>query len=211
MFNAAKSFQGFKDAGVQFMYLWWTGYAPENYEWWTQAFNLTDQASGFPDDCIGFCTAFWQGTPWEPSRTTYDQHYQYSAIEFLANAADGMVLAPGTRTGTNNSNYFGLMQFVPGGGAFTSTPVAGFLCDIGPTTVLDYLLVNKNTFTTNIDQGGHLPKSVSFYDALLYCNNLSKRDGLDTVYSYGTTAISGVNPSSGRRRIPLLPIPSPQS
>jgi uncharacterized repeat protein (TIGR02543 family) len=64
--------------------------------------------------------------------------------------------------------------------------VSGFYMDSTEVTQEDYFaLMGENPSSLKGEQ--HLPvESETWYDAVLYCNNRSKRDGLDTVYSYSS-------------------------
>ena len=69
-----------------------------------------------------------------------------------------------------------------------------FYCDSTKVTQADYLAlmnVNPSVYKTSMLNP---VDNVTWYDALLYCNARSKRDGWDTVYSY--TSVTGV-PGNG--------------
>jgi formylglycine-generating enzyme required for sulfatase activity len=69
-----------------------------------------------------------------------------------------------------------------------------FYCDTTKVTQADYqtlMNVNPSTYKTSTLNP---VENVTWYDALLYCNARSKRDGWDTVYSY--TSVTGT-PGNG--------------
>ncbi len=71
-----------------------------------------------------------------------------------------------------------------------SVSVSSFFMDTTEVTQGDYqtlMGVNPSNFTGNTNRP---VENVTWFDAVLYCNGRSKRDGKDTVYSF--TSISGV-------------------
>jgi formylglycine-generating enzyme len=62
--------------------------------------------------------------------------------------------------------------------------VSSFFLDSVPVTQADYMNV-MHTSNPSISIGMSMPvNNINWYDAVLYCNNRSKRDKLDTVYTY---------------------------
>lgn len=72
-----------------------------------------------------------------------------------------------------------------------------FYVDTTLITQDDYsTIMNNNPSSHKIAGNLRLPvERVSWYDAVLYCNARSKRDGLDTVYSYTSVTNSGTSVS----------------
>jgi len=72
-----------------------------------------------------------------------------------------------------------------------------FYVDTTMITQDDYNTIMKNNPSSHKIAGNlRLPvERVSWYDAVLYCNARSKRDGLDTVYSYTSVTMSGTSAS----------------
>jgi formylglycine-generating enzyme required for sulfatase activity len=96
------------------------------------------------------------------------------------------------------------MKFISGGTFFMgqtgievpiqTVTVSAFYMDTTEVTQSDYLAlmgVNPSSFST-VTKGP--VENMTWFDAVLYCNKRSKRDGKDTVYSY--TAVSGT-PGNG--------------
>jgi formylglycine-generating enzyme required for sulfatase activity len=59
-----------------------------------------------------------------------------------------------------------------------------FFIDTTEVTIADYYSLIKTTDSISIDDQNKPVTGVSWYDAILYCNARSKRDGYDTVYVY---------------------------
>lgn len=72
----------------------------------------------------------------------------------------------------------------------TARFAADFFMDETEVTQAKYeSLMGRNPAVEGFGRGGDLPVyNVSWYDAVLYCNARSKRDGLDTVYAYASVA-----------------------
>lgn len=73
-----------------------------------------------------------------------------------------------------------------------SVTISSFYMDITEVTQADYfalMKVNPSYFTSDSERP---VEGVTWFDAVLYCNARSKRDGKDTVYAYtGITGIPG--------------------
>jgi formylglycine-generating enzyme required for sulfatase activity len=70
-----------------------------------------------------------------------------------------------------------------------SVTVSAFYMDTTEVTQADYLALMGVNPSNNTGDMNRPVERVTWFDAVLYCNKRSKRDGLDTVYSY--TAITG--------------------
>jgi formylglycine-generating enzyme required for sulfatase activity len=73
-----------------------------------------------------------------------------------------------------------------------SVSVSGFFMDTTEVTQSDYQ--NLIEFNPSRFKGPNNPvENVSWFDAVLYCNARSKRDGLDTVYSYNKDMVNTIS------------------
>lgn len=186
LYDAAATFSHFRSAGLDYMYKWWVGSAEESFERWTQMFQLIDRSKEAGAGFLGYCAPFYprgDQPQWDETAPTYDQPYYYNGIELLASGAHGAHLARPGQIGSANSTFFGFMRVVPSA-TMNSVVVPTFLADISPVTCLDYFLVNRNVFNADVAAVDHA-KLASFHDAILYCNNLSEREGMEKVYTYG--------------------------
>jgi formylglycine-generating enzyme required for sulfatase activity len=130
-----------------------------------------------------------------------------------ASAADGIqVLAKKTAT-IPASRYAGMKEIATGGQNYLMGFATGadnsWSCVMGQHKVtfthdiyVDTTLVTQTDFNAlmGFNPSGNKSGTVglpvdqeTWYDAVLYCNARSKRDGLDTVYSYTARTLSGQN------------------
>jgi len=101
----------------------------------------------------------------------------------------------------NDSFQMGFDKGVQNWACITGKHKVSFTYDFYVDTTLitqdDYNTIMKNNPSSHKITGNlRLPvERVSWYDAALYCNARSKRDGLDTVYSYTSVTMSGTSAS----------------
>jgi formylglycine-generating enzyme len=73
--------------------------------------------------------------------------------------------------------------------------ISSYYMDTTEVTQRDYLALMGHNPSQNVANGDLCPvENVSWYDALLYCNARSKRDHLDTVYTFDSLIGGGGNP-----------------
>jgi formylglycine-generating enzyme required for sulfatase activity len=137
--------------------------------------------------------------------------YDFSAIATTVYLSKGVVpLAAGQLYAWNLTNdslrlwsYYGQMKKIPGGTIQMGSTVAGdeqpthnvtlsaFFMDSTEVTQYDYSY--REIYPSYFDTNSYGPvERVTWFDAVLYCNMRSNRDGFDTVYSY-----TSVNDSAG--------------
>ena len=101
----------------------------------------------------------------------------------------------------NDSFQMGFDKGVQNWACITGKHTVSFTYNLYVDTTMitqdDYNTIMKNNPSSHKITGNlRLPVArVSWYDAVLYCNARSKRDGLDTVYSYTSVTMSGTSVS----------------
>ena len=188
-YNPRNTFSAFTNAGFPVIYMWaYEWGAPYLYQQSIQsAFNYADAARrmaapGRDSLMLGYSVAFWPEDSmfWDfsnPNLDPYDQPAPFNAIEIMAAAANNENFAP--NTGTANSLFFGNLILLPGDSA--NPPV---YMTSQPITSLDYLCVTRDVINSGrLDHINDIETAVHLHEAMLFCNELSKREGKDTVYS----------------------------
>ena len=123
---------------------------------------------------LGYATVAWGNPPesntnaWLAYNSAYDQHFTYNNMEIFSanfnwsNAQNSMLMF-GDVQRDRNFNLFWARN---------------------PVSVVDYFVTMKDLYNTYLDTQAVAPMtSANFYDAIRFCNLLSKREGLDTVYT----------------------------
>lgn len=111
------------------------------------------------------------GNPWKPSSGEIARRGSMVLVQ-----AQGRSFAMGWRcdsTSLNNWSYFHRVAFT-----------YDFWMDTTEVTAEDYLSTLGITVTHTYPEPKEAIRYVNWYDAALYCNARSKREGLDTVYAY---------------------------
>src|SRR3989339_76950 len=87
------------------------------------------------------------------------------------------------------------MRKIPGGTfidyAGRAVYVSGFLADTTEVTQADYVAMTGGNPSNFKGDPKRPVETVTWFDAVLYCNARSRRDGLDTVYSYISKTVTG--------------------
>lgn len=145
----------------------------------------TDKERFFP----GFGAFVFGKESWNVgSSDDYQQHYRFNLYEFV--------------TGINNirkSNYsilqFGKQVRIPGTNVYILNQ---------PISCLDYAVGNQVLFQTQLYQKADKERTiVNYFDAILYCNNLSIREGLEPVYKFV------IDKKLSKYRTPAFPVVTP--
>jgi len=97
------------------------------------------------------------------------------------------------QAGLNNSN-----DQVPFGQAYPvhKVTLSAYYIDSTEVTEADFLDIMQYCPTANPGHVRYAIDAASWYDAVLYCNARSKREKLDTIYSYTSAASSGTMPNA---------------
>jgi hypothetical protein len=125
--------------------------------------------------CLGYsCASYEENRLWDSTADFYDQDVQYNSIELLP-AFSGAVHGDSTRLFMNDMRYL---------------RTANIFGSVSRIRAIDYLAVNRNFFDPRCNRVDRIRDSVSFFDAIIFCNNLSKKEGFDTAYTYSTISFN---------------------
>jgi hypothetical protein len=114
----------------------------------------------------------------------YNQkNYCFSILEFTSQLLNPSISHFGRlNSAQRNSTFYGNLMPV------MNTPIsASFLIDQYAQRRLDYFVTLKNHFYPDLDDSANITgakRFVPFYDAILYCNKLSEKEGLEPVYTF---------------------------
>jgi hypothetical protein len=187
-YDATQAFSHFANNGFKYLYAWAFEplLKPAEMENIAQAFNLMDAANPTPTGCVGYCAATW--TKWNAGiGNPYRQNFGYNVLEIMGNYVGGMH-KPRSNKGTHDSTYFGYLATIE-----EPYNLSTFTVDQYPVSKLDYLLVMENRLHPDIDYVDMEKRAVSFYDAVLYCNLLSEREGYSPAYTWDDIAYRGMH------------------
>jgi hypothetical protein len=170
-YDFARSVEHFVASGFHFAFMSAFEYGGVYEDAVVQAFKMIDTTAALPEAqrplALGFATAAWDWG-WDAARDRYDQPAPFNDMELLAGAARA-------QAGELPSTFFGDPLALGGGWIHA---------DRRPASTLDYLLVNRNVLAPDLDRVNASKARVSLNDALLYCNTLSLREGLQPVYAW---------------------------
>lgn len=135
---------------------------------------------------IGYMSVNWQsGSPdWQGTDpdNLYAQNYRFVFFEYAAQLLNPSISHfTHTIAGQRNGTFFGNLLPV-----LNSPITRSFLVDQFSVRRMDYLVQVQNHFHPDLDDSLNITGSkgkVPFYDALLYCNNLSIKENLEPVYT----------------------------
>lgn len=128
---------------------------------------------------LGWGCVAWGTEPWDGSTGGYDQHRKFSNMELLAAVA-------GLGDDGGSSMVFD---------DFYYEPSLGLMVMAEPVSAIDYLAVTRDIFDPHLRprigpfgsvvERADVPRlNTAYFDAIMFCNHLSKREGLQPVYTF---------------------------
>lgn len=131
--------------------------------------------------CIAYGNESGSNTSgWDRGKGSYDQHFIYNNMELMS--------AYWNWNGVANTQ----LMF----GDLANIPAHNISCTRNPVSVTDYFVTVKDPFNAYIAAPANSNmQSASFFEAILFCNQLSLREGLQPVYIYPQAGTNPLNNS----------------